>query len=271
MAQGEELRRSGPSELAVSAEFMWGSGLAVESAHPLEAEYHLREAERLLNQQTGFASRVTLADIKYQLAGVLGQQGKSAEAITLYREALDLVRENEAAIDLLRYIMLFNNLAYHLHLMGDPTAADYIRAGIRLAQERGSLSHLAYLFSTSGEIALAQNDLDAAEKYFSEGLTLAEQIPVPERIAGLTANLGLVARQRGQNDLARQRLSEALEHANQLGTHHLGVRIRIWLTPLLSSANAHQCLLEARSIAEQSGYHRLLDEIAQLEQSLPPA
>jgi DNA-binding SARP family transcriptional activator/Tfp pilus assembly protein PilF len=271
VAQGEDLHRSGPPELAVCAEFMWGTGLAVESAHPAEAEYHLREAERLLNQQTGFTSRISLADIKFLLAGVMGQQGKRVEAVALYRQALDLVRTNETALNLTRHIMLYNNLAYHLHLMGDPSAADYTRAGIHLAQERGSLSHLPYLFSTSGEIALAQNDLDTAEKYFSEGLSLAEQIPVPERIAGLTANLGLVARQRGQNDLAQQRLSNALEQANQLGTHHLGVRIRIWLAPLLSPSAARQCLYEARSMAEQSGYHRLLDEIKQLEQDLLPS
>jgi Tfp pilus assembly protein PilF len=127
------------------------------------------------------------------------------------------------------------------------------------------------LFSTSGEIALAQNDLAAAENYFSEGLTLAERIPVPERIAGLTANLGLVARQQGQHDLARQRLAAALDYANQLGTRHLGVRIRIWLAPLLPPAEARLYLHEARTLAEQSGFQRLLEDIAQLEQSLLPS
>jgi tetratricopeptide (TPR) repeat protein len=262
ITQAEELYHSSPPELAVCAEFIWGTGLAVESAHPLEAEAHLRQAERLLNQQTGFTSRITLADIKYQLAGVMGQQGKSIEAINLYHEALDLIHHS-VAVDLMRHIMLYNNLAYHLHLIGG-----YAHAGIQLAQEKGSLSHLPYLFSTSGEIALAQNDLEAAENYFREGLSLAERIPIPERIVGLTANLGFVARQRGQSDLARQRLSGALEQANQFGTRHLGVRIRIWLAPLLPPANARQYLQEARSIAEQSGYGRLLDEIAQLEQSL---
>ena len=108
-------------------------------------------------------------------------------------------------------------------------AAEYIRAGIGLAKEKSSLSHNPYLYSTSVEIALAQNDLDGAEKYFNKGLTLAEQVPSPERIAGMTANLGLVARQRGELDLARERLGKALDLARQLGSHHLQVRIRIWL------------------------------------------
>jgi tetratricopeptide (TPR) repeat protein len=264
------LRRAGPPELAVCAEFIWSTALSVESAHPVQAEQHLREAERLIAQPATFTSRVTPAQIKYQLAGVMGQQGNSAEAVGLYREALNAVCENENVLDLLRHIMLYNNLAYHLHLLGDSSAVDYARTGIRVAQEKGSLSHLPFLLPTSGEIALAQNDLDAAEKYFDEGLTLARRIPVPERIAGLTANLGLVARARGQETLAVERLMDALARADELGAGHLAVRIRIWLAPLLPSSAARDRLAEARRIAAAKGFQRLLDEIAQLEVQLTP-
>jgi predicted ATPase len=269
IALGRELALSGPSELAVCAHFIWGAGLGVESAHPTDAEYHLREAKRLLERQGDYTGGVTLAHITYQLGGVMGQQGKSSEAVVLYREALDLMRENPSALDLLRQIMLFNNLAYHLHLLGDPAAADYARAGIKVAQEKGSLTHLSYLLSTSGEIALAQNDLDAAEKSFAEGLAIAEQVTIPERIAGLTANLGLVAQRRGLTELAQQHLSDALARADQLGVRHLAVRIRLWLAPLLPPLEARNRLREARTIAEESGFSRLLDEIVQLEQELP--
>jgi len=180
------------------------------------------------------------------------------------------MRENPSALDLLRQIMLYNNLAYHLHLLGDPAAADYARAGIKVAQEKGSLTHLSYLLSTSGEIALAQNDLDAAEKSFAEGLAIAEQVTIPERIAGLTANLGLVAQRRGLTELARRSLSDALVRADQLGVRHLAVRIRLWLVPLLPPLDARNRLREARTIAEESGFSRLLDEIVQLEQEIPP-
>src|SRR4029079_7927326 len=130
-------------------------------------------------------------------AAVVGQQGRSLEAIDLYRKALGMMERGEEKLDILRNIMLYNNLAYHLHLIGDPAASDYIREGIKLAQEKGSLTHLPYLYSTAGEIALAHEELDVAEQYFRDGLSLAEQIPIPERIAGCTANLGLVARRRG--------------------------------------------------------------------------
>ena len=212
------------------------------------------------------ASRVSLAQLKYQLAGIVGQQGRAAEAVALYREALALTLQDQQALDLLRQIMLYNNLAYQLHLLDRlPEAAGFAQAGIQLAQERGSLTHLSYLYSTSGEIALAQGDLDLAEKYFNEGLSLARQVPIAERIAGHTANLGLVALRRGQLELARARLRQALAQAQAVGAGHLGVRIRLWLAPLAPPKETAQLLAEARAVAQQSGYFGLLEEINQLK------
>jgi tetratricopeptide (TPR) repeat protein len=164
--------------------------------------------------------------------------------------------------------MVYNNLGYYLHLLGDASAIDYIEKGINLAKDRGSLSHLPYLYSTSGEIALANGDLDAAEKYFNDGLLLAEQIPFPERIAGITANLGLVAKERGDIDLARERLKAALKLVEPLGNHHLEARIRIWLAPLLSLREARTCLNSARILAQQGGLSGLFDEIEELDKNL---
>jgi len=220
-----------------------------------------------LSGQAPGASRVSMAQIKYQLAGIVGQQGRAAESVALYREALDLTLKDQQTLDLLRQIMLYNNLAYQLHLLGQqPAAAEYAQAGIKLAQERGSLTHLSYLLSTSGEIALAQGDLDLAETYFNDGLALARQVPIAERIAGHTANLGLVAVRRGQAELARARLREALVQAQAVGGGHLGVRIRLWLAPLVPPAEAAGLLREARAVAEEAGYFGLLDEISRLEQ-----
>ena len=165
------------------------------------------------------------------------------------------------------HILFYNNLAYHLHLLKDPTAVEYARQGLALAQEKGILSFLPYLWSTLGEIALAQNDLAAAEQHFNEGLSLAQQFSVPERIAGLTANLGLVAKQRGQRELAIEHLSSALAQAEALNIRFLATQIRLWLIPLLppTEAEARAHLAAARSIAEHDGYERLLSEAIHLE------
>ncbi len=268
IATAQAFRQSCPPDLAMAAEYIWGMALSLQSTHPVEAEFHMREAERLMAAPRGFESRLTPARLKYQLAGALGQQGKLREAIALYLEALALVDENPDALDLQLHILLYNSLAYYLYLERDPSASDYARAGLKLARDKGSLTHQPYLLSTSGEIAMAQGNLDAAQDLFSEGLRLARDLNIPERIAGLTANLGLVARQRGDSELARRQLTDALAQADQLSATHLATRIRIWLAPLLPPERARDRLREARRTAEASGFDLLHQEIAQFERRL---
>ena len=265
----KKLRESGPPELAVCAEFSWGASLSINSGNPVEAEYHLREAERLLHDQAGtFETKITSLQIKYQLGAVLGQQGRIEEAMALYREVLDSIQHGEGTLDTFRNIMLYNHLAYYAHLLGDASAAMYAQTGIKLAQEKGSLSHLSSFYSTLGEIALAKGELDTAESHFQDGLRLAEQTPIPVHIAGLTANLGLVAKARGQDDAAREQLQKALNLVQPLGDRHLEVRIRIWLAPLLVVEDARASLNSARVLAEQGGLKGLLEEIGEMEKEL---
>lgn len=263
-----EARESGPDELALAAEFAWGTALGLQGAQPTEAEKHLRAAGELLDAPRSFRSLVTRAKIEYQLAGILGQQGKWQEAVELYWKALAEVRRDEAALDLQRHILLYNNLAYYLHLLNDPAAAEYARAGIALAREKGSQTHLPFLLSTSGEIALAHEDFDAAESYFQQGLDLATQLGNEERRAGLTANLGLVARARGYRELAVARLTQALDLVARSDARHLTARIHLWLAPLLPPDLARAHLEEGRRIAEESGYLRLREEAEELAETL---
>lgn len=256
-------------ELVITAEFMLGTALSLEGSSPSQAESHLREAARLLDERADQPSLISRAMVKYQLAGAVGQQGDHQQAIELYREALALADENKDALELQRHILAYNDLAYYLYRNGDTrAAAETVRAGLVLAQEKGSLTHQPYLFSTSGEIALAENKLDDAEKFFNEGLALAKRLSLEERVVGLTANLGLLARQRGDTDLAIQHLRSALHLADQYGRGHLSARIRLWLAPLVPAGEARSYLRQARSIAEQNGYRDLVESATELQQSL---
>jgi tetratricopeptide (TPR) repeat protein len=183
-----------------------------------------------------------------------------------YRRALDTASQAQADFALEQRILALNNLAYHLHLLDDPEAKEYARAGLELAQEKGVLGLQAYLYSTLGEISLAANDLAEAESLFNHGLALAERFSIKERVAGLTANLGLAAARRGEVALAIHRLSTALAQADALGTRHLAAKVRLWLAPLLPAEQARQLLVQARAIAEESGRKGLLAEIERLEQ-----
>ncbi|MCK6627560.1 MAG: AAA family ATPase [Anaerolineae bacterium] len=269
LALAEEISAANRPEYAANAAYLYGLALSHRGADLTGAIVYLQKAEALLRQPAEESQPaegvVALYQIKFELGNALARRGDLPAAINHYRDALEITRSLEDEAMLRGHILFHNNLAYHLHLLGDPAAAEYARSGLSLAQEKGVLSLLPYLWSTLGEIALTQNDLPAAEQHFSEGLALAQQFSIPERIAGLTANLGLVAKQRGQRELAVDCLSSALAQADELNLPHLATQIHLWLIPLLPPAEARAHLAAARSVAEQAGYELLLAEVNRLE------
>jgi len=253
----------------ITALFLWGTALSLEGSDLAGAALRLREAARLLSSQPA-PDHIALAQVRFELGGVADQQGDLLAALACYREALavaDKAAHDPAATPW--RILARNNLAYHLHLLGNLDEAEcWVAEGLRLANEYGTPGLQPYLLSTQGEIALARGDLAAAEASFTAGLTLAQQLELPERIAGITANLGLVAMRRGQTALAVHYLSTALAHADTLGTRHLAVQIRIWLAPLIPPDQARAALAVARTLASNGERRLLLAEIDRLEQTL---
>jgi DNA-binding SARP family transcriptional activator len=262
----KQVRAAGRPEMIVSAEMQWGTTLSIEGADLSGAAEHLQNAEALLRQQSEQPDAARLAQIKFELGSVAAQRGDLEEAVALYRDTIEIGAQDGQALPF--RVLGYNNLAYHLYLLHDPTATEYALQGLQLAREQGALGLQPFLLSTLGEIEL-EHDIAAAEQYFNEGLTLAERLSMPERIAGLTANLGRVAQRHGEAALAIDRLSTALAQADALGLLHLAAQIRLWLVPLLPPAEARTQLAKARAIAESGGRKRLLEEIEQVERILP--
>lgn len=272
LALADEIGGSSKPEDAANAAYLRGLALAHNSSDLAGAIAYLQQAETL-RRQSGQGSYpeegiVGLNQIEFELGNILAQRGDLPAAVEHFRAGLEVTRSMENHTVLWGHVLFYNNLAYHLHLLADPSAIDYARQGLALAQEKGVLSLLPYLHSTLGEIALAQADLAAAEHHFNEGLTLAQQFSVPERIAGLTANLGLLAQQRGQPDVAVSQLTAALAQAEALNIPFLATQIRLWLVPLLPPTEARPLLAAVRSTAGQDGYERLLAEAIRLETQL---
>ncbi len=276
LALVEQINGHAHSETASFAEYFRGIALAQMGGDLDDAVIHLQKAEALLSQPTATTARtksvtksvVTLGDIKFELGNIAARRGNLSAALDYFRVSFAISQPMASDRELRIHILACNNLAYHLHLQGDPTAADYAKRGLALAQEKGALSALPYLYSTLGEIALAQQAWDAAEQSFQEGLTLAKQFSAAERVAGLTANLGLVAMGRGDRELARHLLATALEQTEALKIRFPSAQIRLWLSPLLPPEQAHAMLAQARLIAAADGYQQLLKEIAAQEDAL---
>jgi DNA-binding SARP family transcriptional activator len=259
------VREEGEQEQVLQAEVLWGTALSIEGEDLAGAEEHLKRAEVVC---TDCGTLETLAHIEFELGSVAAQQGDLPEAVRRYRQALSAAEQSASDAGSNREILAYNNLAYHLHLMGDAEAEAHAQKGLKLIEDRGALGLKPYLLSTLGEIALASGDLESAEESFSAGLRLAEQLVIPERVVGITANLGRVAQRRGQTALAIHRLSTALVQADGLGTRHLATRIRLWLAPLLPSEEGQATLKRASEFAERSGRMGLLEEVAELEERL---
>ncbi len=286
-------------ESGIYAELLWGTALGLEGADLGAADEHLQAAEEgwqaaygaggpAVRAESGTQAsgasgypvppgdHALLSQIHFERGGVAAQRGDLPRAIQFYRQALADIEpaagggQPALGVDyaLEQRILCYNNLAYHLHLLGDPAAGWYAQQGLGLAQEKGVVGLQTYLYSTLGEIALAAGELDVAEAHFKAGLALAEAFHISERVAGITANLGLLAIQRGQPAAAIHHLSTALGLADALGTRHLAVRVRLWLAPLLPLPEAHRRLAEARSMADESGRQGLLEEARQVEEKL---
>lgn len=234
----------------IQAESLWGTALSLEGSDLGEARRHLEVAANLCDQLDESDRLPALAHIQFDLGSIQAQQGQLHEAVRLYHAALGNAQKAPDDKALTWQILAYNNLAYHLHLLDDPAALEFGRMGLALAVEKGVLTAQTYLHSTLGEINLAAGRLDEAETSFREGLALAERLAMVERVVGLTANLGRLAAACKQNALAIHLLSTAMARADDLGTRHLAVRVRIWLAPLLPRAQARQQLAEARALAD---------------------
>jgi DNA-binding SARP family transcriptional activator len=267
---------SGHSDPSVrsAAQFMWGASLSMEGLDLDEAARHIT-ASKEESRAVGI-SEAQLAPLDFELGNIAAQQGRLQEAVAIYERVLERTRpgrnpdKNEVleTDEVLRtHILAHNNLAYHLHLLGDPRAEEIIQEAIALAVEKGVLTVFAYLWSTRGEIALAQEDFATAEIAFNQALAHAQRLYQPERMAGLTANLGLLALARGQTGFALHRFTTALAQADAISSRFLAAQIRLWLAPLLPAESARVLLDEARAIITAAGYHGLLPQLERLDQA----
>jgi tetratricopeptide (TPR) repeat protein len=245
--------------IAMHAAFVCGTAHSLLGVDLAMARSYLERAERVSHVSN---EPDILPRIYFEQGSILAQQGDIPAAIGRYHAALSAASATATQSGRTWQILAHNNLAYHIHLLGNyDEATRHARLGLRIAQRSGVRMTQSYLHSTMGEIALAQGDLDGAERHFFEGLDIAERYGMLERIAGIEANIGLVARAREDVDSAIQHLKQAMTKADALGVHHLAAQIRIWLATLVDAEDAAQRLNEAIVLASNGGRQLLLKQI----------
>ncbi len=197
------------------------------------------------------------------LGNLLAEQGDLSSALSAFAESIQLA---EQAGDEFQQALGLNNLAYHSVLAGDlETAHRTVDQGIQLAEQRALRLPLQHLYSTRGEIALAEQQWKEAESWFTRGLAEAERNQNEREVANAHANLALAARGQGDLDVALVHLETAFHAAGHLTDRHLQIKIDLALTELYlergEQAAAKETLTRAQT-ALKFGPRRLWREWA---------
>ena len=250
-----DLRKTEDVESHTLAHLLLGS-----TREPVEAEKHLREASRHASESDLFEIG---ARSSFFLGNLLAERGELEAALSAYRRAMEFA---EKAGDEFQQTLALNNLAYHSLLAGDlPSAHQYIEAGLALAEQRALRVPFQHLYSTRGEIALAEEKWSDAEDWFKRGMGEAERNGNAREIINARANLGLAAQGKGSADVAVMLLESARESATPLEDRHLQIKIGLELAELYLRRGERKAAREALRRAEtllQERPRRLLEEWA---------
>lgn len=234
----------------------------------------LAQVEKNLQAGIRLATKHNLPDMagicRFELGNVLAHRGDLAGAVSSFRAALEL---SEAAGSVMQAPVARNNLAYHLILLNQlPEARHHIEAALELAEKHALFSPRQYLYSTRGELALAEGGLDEATEWFERALAEAERNHNQPQAANIRANLGLAARARGELDEALLLLEAARSAVASLTLPHLQTQIDLWLAELYTErgelAAARNSLAAAKKRLAGSERHGLQAWAEQVEQRL---
>lgn len=237
-------------ELQATVQYLMAQGKFHTMHDMTEPESHFREATRLATEHN-LASKIALQSW-FGWGNLSVQRGDFAQAQAKFKRALDLA---QAINDIYFEALCYNNLSYAALLADDlATARLTIETGLDFVNGHELMRPRQYLYSTRGEIALAEGDLDAAERWFTRGAEEAERYENAMHLVNIRANLGRVARARGDSDEAMRLLTTARRAIPTASVQHLQMQIDLWLAELY--------LMRSEQSAAQTTLHAVMKQLA---------
>jgi DNA-binding SARP family transcriptional activator len=227
------------------AHLLLGTALVPDGETLARGEVHVREAEQiaLANNLPDLAARA-----RFILGNVQAERGDLAAAVESYRAGVLLAR---AAGDQTQEALFLNNAAYHRLLLGDLAGARACAVeGLALATRWELSVPLQYLYSSRGELALAEDALDEAAEWLGRGLAEAQRQGNGEHAVNCRALLALVARRRGDLDGAVLELEAARSALADGAGEHLRIKLDLWLAGTYLERGERAAAEEALSRAD---------------------
>jgi DNA-binding SARP family transcriptional activator/tetratricopeptide (TPR) repeat protein len=192
-----------------------------------QAEAYLAQGIRLATEH-GFTEIGTTC--WFELGNLWVQRGDLGKAIECFSQALGMAQTSN---DYYQQALSLNNLGYATYLAGDlAQARSYIEQGLIFVETHALILPRQYLYSTRGEIALAEGQPDQAESWFKRAIVEAEKYDNSAYVANLRANLALAARAQGRLDEALSLLTLARQALTGVNNPHLQTQINLWLAEL---------------------------------------
>ena len=205
------------------------------------------------------------------LAIIFAEQGKWQEAVAAYR---DFAHTAHALGDIFQEVLARNNVAYHTILLGDVEAArKEIESVLTLVKTYALSAANFYVYSTYGELFLAEKNWSEAERWLKRALAQVKQRnDTQTQMAEVYAHLGRAAWGRGDLALAAQRLERASAMIRRSGTPFQQTQIDLWLADLYSVSGkedaARALLKRSEEVLKDSGWQELQRRAMQITQRL---
>jgi DNA-binding SARP family transcriptional activator/tetratricopeptide (TPR) repeat protein len=261
------LEAEGDPAAHVRAHFLLGVGQLRRGGRYLEqAEADLVESVRIAQQDS--VNDWPMA--QFELANARAERGDLRGAVELYAQTADLA---EQAGDPNQRVLALNNLAYHLMLLGEMAEAETRSdEAVRLADAFGLTLSREYLYSTRGEICLAEGQWHEAERWIEMSLAASKEHNNVAHVAKCRANMARAARGRGDLDTALILMEEAAEVAAPVTARFMQAQIDLWLSEIYLARGertaASQVLARGEERLKDSHYQGLLESARRLREAL---
>jgi hypothetical protein len=131
----KQILADGRPEMIVSAEAQWGTTLSIEGADLSGAQSICRTPRPCCVNNLSSPMPPSGTD-QIRLGSVARSAAILEEAVALYRDTIGIGAQDGQALPF--RVLGYNNLAYHLYLLHDPTATEYAPR-LQLAREQGAL------------------------------------------------------------------------------------------------------------------------------------